>query len=76
MRAVRITAPEDEIIIFGKSWEGKKYSKDDDVSIYEFASPIATLADMSKVISEIYVKEIDIAKIKVGDSVRLTFDAL
>jgi hypothetical protein len=31
---------------------------------------------MSKVISEIYVKEIDISKIKVGDSVRVTFDAL
>ena len=76
MLAARITAPEDGILIFGKSWDGKKYSKDDDVSTYEFAPPIATLPDMSKVISEIYVKEIDIAKIKVGDSVRVTFDAL
>jgi hypothetical protein len=31
---------------------------------------------MSNVISEIYVKEIDISKINVGDSVRVTFDAL
>jgi hypothetical protein len=76
MKAARITAPEDGIVIFGKSWDGKKYSKDDDVSTYEFAPPIATLPDMSKVISEIYVKEIDIAKIKVGDSVRVSFDAL
>lgn len=76
MQAARITAPEDGIVIFGKSWDGKKYSKDDDVSTYEFAPPIATLPDMSKVISEIYVKEIDIAKIKVGDSVRVSFDAL
>lgn len=76
MMAARITAPEDGIVIFGKSWDGKKYSKDDDVSTYEFAPPIATLPDMSKVISEIYVKEIDIAKIKVGDSVRVSFDAL
>jgi RND family efflux transporter MFP subunit len=76
MAAARITAPEDGIVIFGKSWDGKKYSKDDDVSTYEFAPPIATLPDMSKVISEIYVKEIDISKIKVGDSVRVTFDAL
>jgi RND family efflux transporter MFP subunit len=74
--AARITAPEDGIVIFGKSWDGKKYSKDDDVSTYEFAPPIATLPDMSQVVSEIYVKEIDIAKIKVGDSVRVSFDAL
>jgi len=76
MAAARIMAPEDGIVIFGKSWEGKKYSKDDEVSTYEFAPPIATLPDMSKVISEIYVKEIDIAKVKVGDSVRVSFDAL
>jgi len=76
MAAARITAPEDGIVIFGKSWDGKKYSKDDDVSTYEFAPAIAKLPDMSKVISEIYVKEIDISKIKVGDSVRVTFDAL
>jgi multidrug efflux pump subunit AcrA (membrane-fusion protein) len=76
MVAARITAPEDGIVIFGKSWDGKKFSKDDEVSTYEFAPAIATLPDMSKVISEIYVKEIDISKIKVGDSVRVTFDAL
>jgi len=76
MNAARITAPEDGIVIFGKSWDGKKYSKDDEVPMYEFAPPLATLPDMSKVISEIYVKEIDIAKIKSGDSVRVTFDAL
>lgn len=76
MKAARITAPEDGIVIFGKSWDGKKYSKDDNVSTYEFAPPIASLPDMSSVISEIYVKEIDIAKIEVGDSVRVTFDAL
>jgi len=76
MAAARITAPEDGIVIFGKGWDGKKYSKDDDVSAYEFAPPIVSLPDMSKVISEIFVKEIDISKIKVGDSVRVSFDAL
>jgi multidrug efflux pump subunit AcrA (membrane-fusion protein) len=76
MGSTRITAPEDGIVIFGKSWEGKKFSKDDAVPTYEFAPAIATLPDMSKVLSEIYVKEIDIAKIKTGDSVRVTFDAL
>ncbi len=76
MKAARITAPEDGILIFGKGWDGKKYSKDNNISTYEFAPPIATLPDMSEVVSEIFVKEIDIAKIKVGDSVRVSFDAL
>lgn len=76
MRAAKITAPEDGIVIFGKSWEGKKYSKDDQISTYSFGPPIATLPDMSKVISETFVKEIDISKIKEGDAVRVTFDAL
>jgi len=76
MKAARITAPEDGIVIFGKSWDGKKHSKDANISTYEFAPPIATLPDMSKIVSEVFVKEIDIAKIKVGDSVRVSFDAL
>jgi len=76
MQSTRIMAPEDGIVIFGKSWEGKKFSKDDNVYTYDFAPAIATLPDMSSVVSEIYVKEIDISKIKVSDSVRVTFDAL
>ena len=76
MRAARITAPEDGIVIFGTSWDGQKHTKEGTVSTYEFAPPIATLPDMSKVISETYVKEIDISKIKVGDEVRVSFDAL
>ena len=76
MQAARITAPEDGIVIFGNSMEGKKLTKDATVLAFESAPPIATLPDMSKVTSETYVKEIDISKIKVGDKVRVTFDAL
>lgn len=76
MQAARITAPEDGIVIFGKGWDGKKYSKDANVSTWSFGPPIATLPDMSKVISETYVKEIDISKVAVGDEVKVTFDAL
>ncbi len=76
MQAARITAPEDGIVIFGKGWDGKKYSKDGMLSTWSFGPPIATLPDMSKVISETYVKEIDISKIKVGDVVKVSFDAL
>lgn len=76
MQAARITAPEDGIVIFGETWDGTKYSKDGTISTWSNGPPIATLPDMSKVISETYVKEIDIAKINVGDAVRVSFDAL
>ncbi|HYQ56119.1 MAG TPA: efflux RND transporter periplasmic adaptor subunit [Draconibacterium sp.] len=75
--ATRITAPEDGIIIFGNSYDGTKYAQDVSVLVYsELSPPIATLPDMSEVISETFVKEIDISKIKVGDPVRVSFDAL
>ncbi len=76
IQATKITAPENGIVIFGKGWDGKKYSKDGTLWTSEYAPPIATLPDMSRVISETYVKEIDIAKVHVGDEVRVSFDAL
>ncbi|MDX8340974.1 efflux RND transporter periplasmic adaptor subunit [Draconibacterium sp. IB214405] len=76
MQAARVTAPEDGIVIFGENWDGTKYSKDGTISTWSSGPPIATLPDMSEVISETYVKEIDISKINVDDDVRVTFDAL
>lgn len=74
MRSTRITTPQDGIVMPGTNWDGSKYSKDDEISIWR--PLIATLPDMSTVISETYVKEIDISKIAVGDSVSITIDAL
>lgn len=74
LAATRITTPEDGIAMFAKDWTGKAYGKDTEISIW---SPlIATLPDMSVVISETYIREIDISKVAVGDSVRIKIDAL
>lgn len=72
--ATTITAPEDGIVMFAKDWSGKSYGKDTEMSIWR--PLIATLPDMSVVITETYIKEIDIAKIHLNDSVRITIDAL
>lgn len=72
--STRITTPEDGIVMPGKNWDGTKYSKDTEISTWR--PLIATLPDMSTVIAETYVKEIDIAKISKGDSVGITIDAL
>jgi multidrug efflux pump subunit AcrA (membrane-fusion protein) len=74
LAATTIRTPEDGIIMFAKDWTGKTYGKDSDINIWR--PLIATLPDMSVAISETYVREIDIAKIALGDSVRITIDAL
>lgn len=72
--ATTIRTPEDGIVMFAKDRSGKTYGKDTEISIWR--PLIATLPDMSMVIAETYVKEIDIAKIHLRDSVRITIDAL
>ena len=53
---------------------GRKISIGDDISI--FNPVIATLPDMSVLVSETFVEEIDITKIDKGDPVEITIDAL
>lgn len=72
--ATTIRTHEDGIVMFAKDWSGKTYGKDSEVNIWN--PLIATLPDMSVVITEAYIKEIDIAKVHLNDSVRITIDAL
>ncbi|MGE5393955.1 MAG: efflux RND transporter periplasmic adaptor subunit [Candidatus Saccharibacteria bacterium] len=72
--ATTIRTPEDGIVMFAKDYSGKPYGKDTEINIWR--PLIATLPDMSKVITETYVKEIDISKIQMNDSVRIKIDAL
>ena len=72
--ATTIKTPEDGIVMFAKDWSGKTYGKDSEINIWR--PLIATLPDMSVVITETYIKEIDISKIHMDDSVRITIDAL
>jgi len=72
--ACRITAPKDGIVMYAKQWNGSKLRVGDNINIWRPA--IATLPDMSVLVSETYVQEIDITKIAVGDSAIITIDAL
>ena len=72
--ACRVTAPKDGMVMYAKLWGGRKIRVGDDISF--FNPVIATLPDMSVLVSETYVKEIDITKIHKGDSVEITIDAL
>lgn len=74
MAATRVTVPKGGMIMYAKYWNGRKLKVGDYVSIWN--PTIAVLPDMSVLVSETYIKEIDISKIAVGDSVKISIDAL
>src|ERR1035437_2222228 len=71
--ALTIKAPKQGMVIYAKDRMGSKIQVGSSVSTW---SPIiATLPDMTKLISKTYVNEIDISKIKIGQKVTLSIDA-
>jgi len=70
---LRVKAPADGMIIYGKSWRGTKIKVGDDVG--RWMPLIATLPDLSILVSETFVQEVDIKHIKIGQSVRIGIDA-
>lgn len=75
MDSCTITSPGQGIVMIAKSpLEGGKYKRDN--YIYGFMPLIAILPNMDSVNSEVYVREIDISKIAIDDTARITFDAL
>lgn len=70
----RIKAPENGMVMYAKLWGGRKLKVGDFVSLWN--PTIATLPDMSVLVSETYVEEIQITKIAKGDSAEITVDAL
>ena len=71
--ASRIVAPADGMVIYA-SQRGHKRTKGDHVS--RWSPEIAILPDLTKLIVESYIQEIDISKVNIGDKVRVVIDAL
>ena len=74
IRACRVKAPKDGIVLYAKQWNGNKIRVGDNINLWRPA--IATLPDMSVLVSETYVQEIDITKIALGDTAIIKIDAL
>jgi len=67
-----ITAPEDGMLIYEKSWNGKKMPGS---QISAWDPTVAELPDLTKMTSVVYINEIDISKIKKGQKVNVKVDA-
>jgi len=68
-----ITAPSDGMVIYKKDRMGIKRKAGSFIS--PFDPVVATLPDLSALLSRIYVSEIDVSRIKAGQPVQLTIDA-
>jgi HlyD family secretion protein len=68
-----ITAPSYGMVIYKKEWNGVKRKAGSTVN--PFDRVIATLPDLSSMISKIYVNEIEISKVKNGQKVNINVDA-
>ncbi|MFT4787025.1 MAG: HlyD family secretion protein [Cyclobacteriaceae bacterium] len=68
-----IMAPEDGMLIYQKSYDGKAIKAGSQVSAWD--PVIGTLPDLSRMMSKTYVNEVDIRKVKIGQLVEIGFDA-
>lgn len=69
----RIHAPSAGMVIYQKEWGGQKRKVGSMISPWDLT--VATLPDLSSMISKTYVNEIDVSKIKPGQQVRIGVDA-
>lgn len=68
-----ITAPSDGMIIYKRDRMGTKRKVGSSISPWD--NVVATLPDMSSMISKTYVNEIDVSKVKTGQQVEIVVDA-
>lgn len=73
MNMFTIKAPKRGMVIYYKEWDGQRRKVGSTLSPWE--PNVATLPDLSVMISKTYVSEIDISKVKKGQKVRIGIDA-
>lgn len=69
----RITAPKQGMVVYYREWSGEKRKTGSTVQPWDPA--VATLPDLSEMLSQTYINEVEIRKIKVGQEVTLGLDA-
>ena len=73
MQDFTITAPEDGMLIYKKDWNGRATKKGSQISAWD--PVVATLPDLSTMISVTYINEVDIRRVQPGQAVELGLDA-
>ncbi len=74
LKEMRITAPEPGMVIYTKNWDGRPIKEGSTVQTWGGAT-VAELPDLSVMNSMTYVNEVDIRRIKEGQTVNIGLDA-
>ncbi|MBS1542791.1 MAG: efflux RND transporter periplasmic adaptor subunit [Bacteroidetes bacterium] len=73
LESFNVTAPEAGMVIYEKGWDGKPIKAGSQIQMWE--PTVATLPDLTKMQSKTYVNEVDVRKVKIGQSVDIGLDA-
>jgi multidrug efflux pump subunit AcrA (membrane-fusion protein) len=73
LQSFDVMAPEDGMVIYQKDWDGKPIKGGSQVNMWD--PTVATLPDLTKMISKTYVNEVDVRKVKSGQQVEVGLDA-
>lgn len=68
-----VTAPEQGMVIYKRSWRGQKQGVGSTIEPWD--PVVAKLPDLSKMVSKSYINEVDINTVKVEQSVEIGLDA-
>ncbi len=71
--AFNIVAPEPGMVIYRKGWDGKPIKAGSQISTWD--PVVATLPDLTTMMSKTYVNEVDVRKVKPGQKVEIGLDA-
>ena len=73
MKEFMIRAPENGMVIYERERNGRKKGEGSQISSWD--PVVATLPDLSSMVSLTYVNEVDISRVKVGQDVEIGLDA-
>ncbi|TVR73352.1 MAG: HlyD family efflux transporter periplasmic adaptor subunit [Marinilabiliales bacterium] len=68
-----IRAPKSGMVIYHREWSGQRRTVGSNISPWDLT--VATLPDLSSMLSRTYVNEIDVSKVRAGQRVRVGVDA-
>jgi multidrug efflux pump subunit AcrA (membrane-fusion protein) len=73
LEAFNVLAPEDGMVIYQKGWDGKAIKAGSQVNMWD--PTVATLPDLTKMLSKTFVNEVDVRKVSPGQVVNVGLDA-
>jgi hypothetical protein len=73
LASFEVTAPETGMVIYQKDWDGKPIKAGSQIQMWE--PTVATLPDLSVMLSKTFVNEVDVRKVRPGQKVEIGLDA-